>query len=112
MSQRKKRKVPGTRRRALRAHLRSTPPASASPAVLLGTELRMNAEAAECCVCGATPQWYEITSWDPAAPQVRRLDEAPEHGLAHAVYVHKSNCPAASDAVEAALTGPNQTGGI
>jgi hypothetical protein len=81
----------------------------ASPQVRLGLQIRADASLRGCCACGAEPTYFEILSWDPQDPQVRQLDGPPENGLAHAVYAHKHDCPAASDEVEAALAGPSTT---
>jgi len=77
----KRPRVPGKRKRpAGKLHFRSNPPANASPAVLLGTELRMSAEIIDCCVCGAKAEHFEVLKWGPE-PEVRKLDEPLQNGL-------------------------------
>ena len=99
----KQRRVPGMRKPIGKLHFRTALPPNASPAVLLGTELRMNAEINDCCICGARPELFEVTKYGPE-PEVRHLEEPLSNGLTHAVFVHRADCPAASDEVEKALT--------
>jgi hypothetical protein len=89
----KRPRVPGKRKRpAGKLHFRSNPPANASPAVLLGTELRMSAEIIDCCVCGAKAEHFEVLKWGPE-PEVRKLDEPLQNGLTQTIFVHRSSCP-------------------
>jgi hypothetical protein len=102
-------RVPGMRKPIGKLHFRTALPPDASPAVLLGTELRMNAELNDCCVCGAEPQYFEVTKWGPE-PEVRKLEEPLSNGLTQAIFVHRENCPAAAPEVERALTPTSQGG--
>jgi hypothetical protein len=97
------------KRPTAKLHFRPNLPADASPAVVLGTELRMNAELNDCCICGSRPQLFEVTKYGPE-PEVRHLEEPLSNGLTHAVFVHRHDCPAASDVVERALTPTSQGG--
>lgn len=109
----KRPRVPGMHKRPVRKlHFRTVLPPDASPAVLLGTELRMNAELSDCCICGAQAEFFEVTKYGPE-PEVRKLDEPLRNALTHTVFVHRQDCPAAAPEVERALTpttgGPDAT---
>jgi hypothetical protein len=105
----KRRRVPGTHKPVGKLHFRTVLPPDASPAVALGTEPRMNAELTDCCVCGARPQYFEVTKWGPE-PEVRKLEEPVQNGLTQAVFVHRADCPAAAPEVERALPPTSQGG--
>jgi len=105
----KQRRVPGMRNHIGKLHFRTALPPDASPAVLLGSELRMNAELNDCCVCGARPEFFEVTKFGPE-PEVRKLEEPLPNGLTEVVFVHRPDCPAAAPEVERALTPTNQGG--
>jgi hypothetical protein len=71
----------------------------ASLAERLGSSLKTQAEISPPCVCGAWPEYFQVESWDPEEPKVRRLPDGPVDGeISHAVYVHADACPVLAEA--------------
>ena len=92
---RKRPRVPGMRSRpAHTLHFARRLADGASLAERLGSSLKTQAEIQPPCVCGSWPEYFQVESWDPEEPKVRRLADGPVAGeVSHAIYVHADSCP-------------------